>query len=265
MQKHRWLIFLCLALVLLIPLFMLITSLIEGRSIRMDAFSASDYFAITDATGNEAVYRPTDPLFSEAAAVFARAERIGEADGEDAAPQGNLLLLEWISDGRAERFTLTCHPQSLRATLTDRNGCEYRLTCADLAVFFATDCGRSLLVGDPPPVLTVGGRTVSPAILAWTVSLPSGEGEPLSFDSGEYRTGAPVLSVSVSEFSCIFAQSPVSLTYTLFCGSASLFSGSTTPPFASLAPGDYQVVLVAEWTAEHQTVRAGYTLTVTVT
>ena len=77
------------------------------------------------------------------------------------------LVLEWIQNGRADRFTLRYSADRRAAYLTDREGRVYRLAEGDGLLFLTSEVGQSLLVGDFPPTLTLDGREVSPAVLEW--------------------------------------------------------------------------------------------------
>ena len=256
MPFHRkCMLALCLALVLLIPLSMLLFSVLDREDGRMADFATYDYLALTDPTGGEFVYRPTDPLFATVAAAFAC------APATDAAPSAfseASLILDWIKDDRADRYTLAYAPDLLSVRLTDREDNAYLLSGDAAIALLATDAGKSSLVGENPPALTVGDKTVSPAILEWKGEFAYQSGERVTLSSGEYRTATPLCPLPTAAPVFSFAEAPSVSEYSVFAGGTLVAAGNTLPSLTSLPAGEYQLVLVAEWQNGNRSVRAGY-------
>lgn len=250
---RRWIVIACVCAVLAIPLGMLAGALLLSGGLPTD-LSESDYLALTDVRGGEYVFRPTDDAFAAAVAAFASATP-GEA--EDAAG-GYHILVEWIRDGRARQYHLIFSFAPLLAVLVDADGNPYRLTEAGAECFLRTAAATPSLAGEMPAPLTLGDRAVECSAVEWLRHFTTEQSGAFTLSSGEYVTGAGTCAISPTDFSPVFSRQPDSQSYALFSGDVLLSATDTRPDLAALAPGSYQLVLVAIWEDEALTVRGGY-------
>lgn len=215
------------------------------------------YLAITSPAGEEYVYRQGDETMQGAAAAFASATFLAQPPA--ALDEAVFLTLEWIQDGRAAVWRLYFLPSKASGYLVDAHGHTFLLQEEGLLFFLRTDFSASLLVGEDPPAVLMGGEEVPFLICRWTYTLPTAEGGTTTIRSGEYtNNAASSLSVQGDAFSPSFAVPPRHTTYTVYRGADLLLSSDTLPAFSSLPAGEYQIVLVAEWQIGYTTIRTGY-------
>ncbi len=223
----------------------------------------SDYFAITDAEGDEYVYKPGEPMFEAAVTAFASAKKtetpppwLGETDGP--------LLLEWIQGGYARQFTLYLSPTHMAAYIQDSERVGYALSATAVRFFLEHETAASALQGGTPPTATVNGTPVPFSICEWLYS-GTLDGSAYTVASPKYLNGdGKPHPIDPAAFVCMFGEAPVTLTYTLYRGDTEVAHGATYPPVPA-EPGYYQLVVVAEWVAGNCTTRAGYFFDYTVT
>ena len=259
---RKWLTAFCVVLLLLLPFSMLLVSVWKNGETHLQNFSSSDYFAMTDPVGNEYVFSPSDALFSDAAFAFSSAVPMGDAS--DHAYGEDRLLVEWIKDGRSDRFFLAYAPDLLTARLTDAEGNSYVITDDAALVFLATEAGKAVLVGEDPPALTVNGREIPYAIIEWTGTFTKKNGQTLHVTSGAHRTAHAPHRITALPFSPIFDRAPARTEYLLYAGEDLIAETGEPLSFADLEAGEYQLVTVAEWTNGALSVRAGYSFVFTV-
>ena len=265
MQKqYKILLAVCAALLLVLPLSMLLGSLFADGKNALPDYENAEWFAITSATGEEYVFRPSDELFSGARLAFLSATPT-DAAIEDARPCG-FMTLDWIKDGRAGRYTLVFSQNMRLAVLTDASGARYTLTEADALLFLECEAGASAMTDEYPPALFLDGKEVSPAVLEWRASLYDRNGEEKTVSSGELLVSSvPTRLANASAFALSFETQPTRVSYSVFCDETLVCEGDGIPTAFTLQTGNYQLILVAEWETGNCTARAGYAIIFSVT
>ena len=265
MQKqHKILLAICAVFLLVLPFSMLLGSLFAADASALPDYENAEWFAITSAEGEEYVFRPDDDLFSDACLAFLAATPT-EATAADARPCG-FMTLDWIKDGRADRYTLIFSYDMRTAILSDASGERYALAESDALLFLESDAGASAMTDEYPPALLLDGKTVSPAVLEWRARLFDRNGEEKTVSSGELLVSSvPSRIATPVTFLLAFETPPTRVTYTVFCGETTVLEGEGIPSSFDLQSGDYQLILVAEWEAGNCTARAGYAIIFSVT
>ena len=259
-NRYKILLLICAALVLLLPFSMLVFSLFSQGTDGLPDYRDAHYFAITAADGEEYVFRPSEPIFLNACAVFLAATPT--KDGIADSRTGGHMMLEWIKDGVADRYTLSFSYDMRTACLLDANGNLFRLADGDTFPFLQSAAGAASLIDEYPSPLTLDGKDVAPSVLEWRATLTDRDGEEHTFTSGDrlLYSSAPVRIASPQSYSLAFAEMPTSVSYTVFCGEELVCSGEGIPSSFNLPAGSYQLVLVAEWKDGNTAVRAGYSI-----
>ncbi len=213
-----------------------------------------DYFAITTPTGEEHVFAKGEESFAVAAVAFGQATPVALPDSLG---EALFLTADWIRGGRSHTYRLYLSPLDLTGYAVDERENAYLLPRQRVLFLLQQDYSSALLVGQDPPMLTVGQRSIPFALCQWTYTLEGGA----VLSSGEYRnTEGGTYPIDAAVFTPQFSKAPNSTIYTIYLGADEVFSGEALPDLASLPAGDYQLVLVAEWQEEAVRIRAGYSL-----
>lgn len=216
-----------------------------------------DCLAMTDCNGKEYVYPKNDFIFLSAAAAFTSAKHTNSPPKwwTDKSPA---IGLEFIEDDYAYSYSLYVNPYPLEAYLTDISGKGYLLNNDAAALLVGTPAAGPGLSGALPPNITVNGESVGFSVCEWTFYIMPDMGGIFTVSSGEYLSESPdPHPIAVEQFACSFAEQPKSLRFRIYRGEEQLLD-TIAPDFSTLPSGEYQLVVVAEFDRDFETVRAGY-------
>lgn len=223
-----------------------------------------DYLAMTDCNGKEYVYPKSDLIFLSAASAFTSAKHTN-APPSWWTENTPAVKMEFIDDGYAYSYSLYLHPYPLAAYLVDASGHGYLLTNDAATLLIGTAAAGPALVGSLPPNITVNGETVGFSLCEWTFYILPDMGGVFTVSSGEYLSENPdPHPIAVDPFSFSFAdEQPKSLRFRIYRGEQQLLD-TIAPDFSSLPAGEYQMVVVAEFDRDLESVRAGYSFSFTI-
>ena len=211
-----------------------------------------DYFAITTPEGEEHVFAKDEASFAVAAAAFgqARPSALPDSLGESL-----FLTADWIRGERSLTYRLYLSPLDLTGYAVDERENSYLLPRERVLFMLQQAFSSALLVGQDPPMLTVGQRSIPFALCQWTYTHEGG----VVLSSGEYRnTEGGTYPIDAADLTPQFSKAPSSTIYNIYFGADEVLSSEALPDLASLPAGDYQLVLVDEWQEEAVRIRAGY-------
>ena len=218
-----------------------------------------EYFAVASPTGEEVVYKKGEAVFEGAAHAFVQASPVSQLP----AALGDAIFLstEWIRNGYAQLFRLYLSPAEQAGYLVDERGNAFSLSEQGVLFFLQAELAAPLLIGQLPPVLTVGDYEIPFSLCRWSYTLTPATGESFTVSSGEYtNTQGGTVLLQAEEAVPHFAETPKSAVYTVYSGADEILSSQAFPDLTALSPGNYQIILVAEWQRGNTLIRAGYSL-----
>ncbi len=248
-----------LVCILGIPVLLLLLSSMTRRPALPTDCGTCDYFAMTDALGEEYVFPAGDPFFSAAAQAFCQAVP-STRDGRD---QGGLLL-EWIRDGYATAYRLRFAPEEGQAYVTDTAGQTFLLDDAGAYLFYSSAAAAPSLTGEAAPALELSGASLLPSMTQWCWKVPDGQGGEATCCSFEMRqeTEGDLPCLPLGAVQPLPEEAGVAVTYRVYQGETLLYSGPSCPAPALFERGTYQVILLLTAETGRCTVRAAYTFLV---
>ena len=256
MEKAKLCAYILLAvLCVVIPFSLLIAA--HRLPIISSEISFCDYVAVTTPSGEETIFSKEETMFSSVVVAFQSAAAVA---GLPAGYEESLFLtIEWICANRAMEFRLFLSPQTMEGYLIDGRGFVFQLQESGVLFFLTQSFSSSLLVGQEPPVLTLGDRVIPYSLCQWIYTLSTSGGAPITVSSGEYQnTEGGSYPVTPTDFLPTFEKAPETITYKIYSGADMVLSTHTLPYLKALPAGDYQLVLVAEWERGNALIRAGY-------
>jgi hypothetical protein len=216
-----------------------------------------DYVSFVSPTGEETLYQKSYPSFQGAADAFLSAKPCETlpASYENA----SYMTVTWIRSGRARPYRLYLSPAAGEGYFVDDRGNAFSLTADGLIFFLREDAAEPFLKGNAPRVRLFNGSEVPVALCRWTYTVLDGIGNPVDISSGEYKnSSADEPTLRANHIFLLFDDEPKTQKYTIYSRAEIVLESETPPSVVFLPPGEYQVVLVAEWQSASVCTRAAY-------